>query len=315
MNNQPYNLVFGISMYDIFGFVDSNYRTHDSNPGHVKVSFGGVCRNIAENMARLGANTKFISVLGKDEKGQSLLEHAKKFEIDMSHTLVAEGVSTPTYVAILDEKGEMVSAIVDIDVDRFMTKDFIDSKAEVIRGAEYFFFGADNPELISYTVKKYAGQTKFVLDPVSAAKAAHIKDLIPYFHTVKPNRHEAEVLCGFALDSMSAIRRAGSFFLAQGVQEVFISLDADGIYYKTQSEEGLVKPDAVDVINVTGAGDAFMGGVGYGYLNRLSTLDTVKLAQAMAIMTISHEETIHPELCAEKVTEYINNIQWTTTTF
>ena len=41
-NLEAYNLVFGISIYDIFGFTASNYRSHDSNPGRVKVSFGGV---------------------------------------------------------------------------------------------------------------------------------------------------------------------------------------------------------------------------------------------------------------------------------
>ena len=244
-NLEAYNLVFGISIYDIFGFTASNYRSHDSNPGRVKVSFGGVCRNIAENMARVGANTKFISVLGNNEKGKSILEHAKTKNLDMSDSLVVEGASTPTYVAILDESGEMVSAIVDINVDQYLTEEFIDSKASIIEGAEYMFFGADNPDMIEYIVKKYYGKTKFVLDPVSAAKAAHIKHLLPYFHTVKPNRHEAEVLCGFTIQSVEDVRKAGQYLLSLGVQHVFISLDADGVYYCTSEEEGIVKPDRV----------------------------------------------------------------------
>ena len=173
-NQEAYNLVFGISIYDIFGFTNMNYRSHDSNPGRVKVSFGGVCRNIAENMARVGANTKFISVLGNDEKGKSILEHSKLMNVDMSDSLIVEGASTPTYVAILDEHGEMVSAIVDINVDHHITEAFIDSKASVIEEAEYMFFGADNPEILEYIVKKYEGKTKFVLDPVSAAKAVEV---------------------------------------------------------------------------------------------------------------------------------------------
>ena len=56
---------------------------------------------------------------------------------DMSDSLVVEGASTPTYVAILDENGEMVSAIVDINVDHHLTEEFIDSKASIIEGAEY----------------------------------------------------------------------------------------------------------------------------------------------------------------------------------
>ena len=314
-NLEAYNLVFGISIYDIFGFTASNYRSHDSNPGRVKVSFGGVCRNIAENMARVGANTKFISVLGNDEKGKSILEHSKTMNFDMSDSLVVEGASTPTYVAILDENGEMVSAIVDINVDHHLTEEFIDSKASIIEGAEYMFFGADNPNIIEYIVKKYQGKTKFVLDPVSAAKAAHVKHLMPYFHTVKPNRHEAEVLCGFEIKSVDDVRKAGHYFLSLGVKHVFIRLDADGVYYCTGEEEGIVKPNRVEVVNVTGAGDSFIAGVGYAYLNDLSTLETVKLAQTMSIITISHEETIHPEMAVDYVMEKVNTIDWTVTTF
>lgn len=314
-NHEAYNLVFGISIYDIFGFTASNYRSHDSNPGRVKVSFGGVCRNIAENMARVGATTKFISVLGNDEKGKSILEHSKKMNFDMSDSLVIDGASTPTYVAILDERGEMVSAIVDINVDHYLTEDFIDSKASIIEGAEYMFFGADNPAIIEYIVMKYNGKTKFVLDPVSAAKAGQVKHLVPYFHTVKPNRHEAEVLCGFEIKSVEDVRRAGQYLLSLGVKHVFISLDADGVYYCTANEEGIIKPNRVEVINVTGAGDSFIAGVGYAYLNDLKMLDTVKLAQAMSIITISHEETIHPEMAVEYVQEKVNSIDWTVTTF
>ncbi len=314
-NHEAYNLVFGISIYDIFGFTASNYRSHDSNPGRVKVSFGGVCRNIAENMARVGANTKFISVLGNDEKGKSILEHSKIMNFDMSDSLVIDGASTPTYVAILDEHGEMVSAIVDINVDHHLTEEFIDSKASIIEGAEYMFFGADNPGIIEYIVMKYNGKTKFVLDPVSAAKAGDVKHLLPYFHTVKPNRHEAEVLCGFEIKSVEDVRRAGQYLLSLGVKHVFISLDADGVYYCTADEEGIVKPNHVEVINVTGAGDSFIAGVGYAYLNGLTMLETVKLAQAMSIITISHEETIHPEMAVEYVQEKVNSIDWTVTTF
>ncbi|EPZ53306.1 pfkB carbohydrate kinase family protein [[Clostridium] sordellii ATCC 9714] len=71
-NKQPYALVFGVSIFDIIGFTNNNYRCNDSNPGKVKTSFGGVCRNIAENMARVGVNTKFISILGDDETGRRM---------------------------------------------------------------------------------------------------------------------------------------------------------------------------------------------------------------------------------------------------
>lgn len=308
--NKPYILVFGVSIYDIIGFTNQNYKPHDSNPGRVRVSFGGVCRNIAENMARVGVNTKFISVVGDDEKGRSILEHARGLQLDMRDSLIVKGESTPTYMAILNEDGEMESAIVDMKVTDCITTEFIDSKASLFEEAEYVILGADNPPLLEYLIKKFAGKTKFILDPVSAAKAKHLKHLIPYLHTFKPNRQEAEVLCGFSIENMEDVRKAGRYFLDLGMEKIFISLDAQGVYYNDRESEGILKADKVSIVNVTGAGDSCVAGLGYGYMNGLSTVDTLKMAIAMSVITIAHEETIHPDMDFSLVQEYIEKINW-----
>lgn len=312
---QPYALVFGVSIYDIFGFTDTSFRAYDSNPGRVKVSYGGVCRNIAENMARINLNTKFISIVGDDEKGHSIMQHAQTMNFDMSDSLIIEGASTPTYLAILDEKGEMVSAVVDLKIADNFTPEFIDSKEEEIVNAEYMFFGADNPGIIEYIVKKYYGKTNFVLDPVSAAKAVKLKHLLPYFHTIKPNRHEAEVLCGFSLNNTEDVKNAGRFFLELGVKKVFISLDAEGIYYYDGTNEGIIKSENCSVVNVTGAGDSLVAGIAYGYLHDLPINETVKFSVAMSVITISHEATIHPNMSLPLVEECIATADWKETVF
>ncbi|MGL4522273.1 MAG: carbohydrate kinase family protein [Bacilli bacterium] len=310
MGSERYSLVFGVSIYDIFGFTDKKYRPFDSNPGSVKVSFGGVCRNIAENMARMNVNTKFMSIVGNDDKGTNIISHAKKMGIDMSPTIVVEGGSTPTYLAIIDETGEMVSAVVDLKIASQITPEQIDEKSEIIANAEYMFFDADNPEIIEYIVKKFQGQSHFVLDTCSTAKAKKLKNLIPYFHTIKPNRYEAEILCGFSIESEEDIRKAGQWFIDQGVQNVFISLDADGIYYNNGQEEGILCAQDVDVVNVTGAGDAFVAGLGYGYTHDLNIRETVKIAVTLSIITISHEETIHPELAENYAFTFKDKMKW-----
>ena len=311
-NRQPYALVFGVSVFDICGFTDNNYRSNDSNPGKVRTSFGGVCRNIAECMARVGVNTKFISVLGDDEAGIRMMDHSKVMNYDMSESLIVKGGSTPTYMAILNQNGEMESAVVDMDSLNKMTPSFIDEKREVFENSEYVVVGSDGPELLEYILKKYEGKCKFILDPVSAKKAEEIRHLIKYFHTIKPNRFETEALCGFKIESDEDLRKAGRFFIEQGVKNVFISLDSDGIYYITsEGEEGtLACCEAINVKNVTGAGDSFVAGIGYGYMNNLSIKDTLKYAVAMSIITITHEETINPKMSHEIVIEEINNRCW-----
>lgn len=310
MYEEKYVVVLGASVVDIFGFCSCKYKQYDSIPGNIKMSFGGVSRNIAENMARMGINTKFISILGDDEMGKSILEHSKKIGYDMSDSLILKDSSTPTYLAILNDEGEMVSAIADMkSIDKLNT-DFIDSKDEVIKNAEYVFLDADNPEILEYILKKYQGDTKFVLDPISASKAEKVKHLIKYFHTIKPNRHEAEVLCGFSINNYEDLKRAGEYFISLGIKNVFISLDCDGIYYVSTCESGKIKAENVEVKNVTGAGDAFVAGIGYGYINNLKIKEIVKISITMSSITISHEDTIHPFMNLEYVLNSIGNYSW-----
>ena len=314
-NRQPYALVFGVSVFDICGFTDNNYRSNDSNPGKVRTSFGGVCRNIAECMARVGVNTKFISVLGDDEAGLRMMDHSKVMNYDMSESLIVKGGSTPTYMAILDEQGEMVSAVVDMKIIDAFTTDFIDSKADIIKNSEYMILDSDRPDIVEYIIKTFSGDTKFILDPVSAAKAELVKHLIKYFHTIKPNRYEAEIMCGFKIHNDEDLRRAGKYFKDLGIENVFITLDEDGIYYNNGVQEGKLKANDSVVVNVTGAGDSFVAGIASGYMNNVDIVDTVKYAISMSTITISTEETIHPQMSNELVKEYMNKINWTQTVY
>lgn len=311
-DNNPYILVLGASIVDIFGFCGRSYAQRDSIPGRIKISFGGVCRNIAENLARVGVNTQFISTLGDDENGKSILEHSRKLGYNMENSLFLEGESTPTYLAILNHQGEMESAVVDMENLNKMDEAFVDGKHEVFENAEYTIVDSDNPILLEYILKKYQGKSKFILDPVSAKKAKKIRHLVKYFHTIKPNRFETEALCGFKIETNDDLRKAGRFFIEQGVKNVFISLDADGIYYITsEGEEGtLACCEPIDVKNVTGAGDSFVAGIGYGYMNNLTIKDTLKYSVAMSIITITHEETINPKMSHELVEDLVNRTKW-----
>ncbi|AJD30510.1 PfkB family kinase [Clostridium sporogenes] len=159
---------------------------------------------------------------------------------------------------------------------------FIHSKGSIIEKSEYTVLDSDNAEILEYILKNFKDKTKFILDPVSAEKAKNIRYLIKYFHTIKPNIHEAEILAGFKIESIEDLKKAGEYFISLGIQNVFISLDAEGIYYKNRFEEGKIKAHKV----------------------------TVKFAIAMSNLTIAHENTINPNLTYDIVENNIKNIQW-----
>ena len=125
-----------------------------------------------------------------------------------------------------------------------------------------------------------------------------------------PNRHEAELLCGFEIKTHEDARRAGAYLRGLGIQNIFISLDADGVYYNNGEEEGIIKASCLEILNVTGAGDAFVAGIGAAYMTGKNVVDTVKYAIAMSNITISDEATIHPEMSVRYVEDYLKTATW-----
>ncbi|RUA10015.1 MAG: kinase, partial [Fusobacteria bacterium] len=93
-------------------------------------------------------------------------------------------------------------------------------------------------------------------------------------------------------------------------KNVFISLDAEGVYYTDGINSGKMKSPPVTIKNVTGAGDSFVAGLGFGYIHKLKIIELVKFCMSMSIITISYEGTINPEMDLVKVTSLMKEIQW-----
>jgi sugar/nucleoside kinase (ribokinase family) len=92
-----------------------------SNPAEAHESFGGVARNIAENLARLGAPVALMTAVGNDAAGAALLAHARAAGIDTGATLTLAGACSGTYTVVLDGSGDMVVALADMGLYERLT--------------------------------------------------------------------------------------------------------------------------------------------------------------------------------------------------
>lgn len=291
-----YVCVVGGSNVDIQGSPRGKLIPRDSNIGIVKLSLGGVGRNIAENLARLGAGTKLVSAVGDDPYGRRILEEACRIGLDMADTLVLSNASTSVYLCILDETRDMALAINSMDIYDRMTVAFIESKRRVIEGAALCILDTNLPEeVLEYLLTAFGG-TVFFLDPVSTVKARKVKHFIGACHTVKPNRMEAEVLSGIPIRDEADLGRAAGILHDRGVRQVFISLGADGVFCSTPGETFRLGAPGVRVANATGAGDAFMAALAVGHLMDLDIHRCARLAGAASAIALSHEDTINPAM-------------------
>lgn len=293
--------IIGGTNVDIVGFSNKSLILHDSNPGNIKFSLGGVGRNIGENLSRLGVNTKLISVIGNDIYGKKVIDEGREIGLDLEHSLKIDGESTSIYMSVLDDKCDMKVAISSMDIYDKMTVDFIKSKKSIIDNSQICVIDTNIPkEVIEYVLNNFKN-TKFFLDTVSSSKAIKVKEFIGNFHTIKPNKIEAEILSGIKINDLSDVEKASDYFISMGVKNVFISLGEDGVYYNNGKDRGVYKPKKVKMVNANGAGDAFVAGLVYSELNNFEIIDTLNFASTCSAITIAHKETINPNISLDNI--------------
>ncbi len=294
--NTPYALVIGGANIDFTAFPKAPLIWHDSNPGVIKTSLGGVGRNVAENLARLGTPTKLLSLVGDDAYGAQLIQETERHGVDMSAVDTLAGERTSTYFSVMNTDDDMAVAVADMEIIDLLTPIRLESDLDLITGAELVVVDTNLPaQTLNFLLIEFP-KTRFLVDPVSVTKAEKIKALLPYIHTLKPNRLESEYLTGVHIDCLDDAYRALDCFMEQGVNRVFMSLGADGLVYGCGDERLHCPARPTQVVNATGAGDSMMASIAYGTMQQLAPATLLEFANATASLTLQAETTIAPDL-------------------
>lgn len=296
-----YVTVIGAANIDIHGFTAEKLLYEDSNPGYIKISCGGVARNIAENLARMDVSVKLITALGEDMYGRKITEECKQCGIDISDSLVLKDSNTSMYMSIMDEDGDMKLALCDAEIVEKISIGFLKDKHHILSNSKIIVLDTGlTREIIEYVVTTYKNIPVF-LDPVSIKRSIKVKSMLSYFDTIKLNKHEAEYLSDMSIISTDDLEKAGKYFIDKGVRNVFITLGSEGVYYRNGTASEYLSSPTVHVINATGAGDAFMAGLVYSRLNDLAAHDSAVFSMGAAIVALSHENTINPTISVESI--------------
>jgi len=286
---------------DIHGKADHRIIMRDSNPGTLHASMGGVCRNICENLVRLGSDVKLVTVVGDDSNGKSILRGCEEIGIDMSHVRVLPGERSSSYVSILDDKGDMLLAMSDMHIVKRLDEAFIDEAIDVLSNADIVVCDGN----LSVAAIKHLTEVclaPLYLDPVSTAWAKEFAPFIGFFDTVKPNRMELEALTGMPVDTTAQVVAACDSLLKKGVRRVFVSLGEEGMLYR--GREGTIQRVArpyPDMVNATGAGDASMAGIVWASRQGMSADEIICVGMAAGMIAIASEDTISSRMTPENI--------------
>ena len=200
----------------------------DSNPGRVRMSPGGVGRNIAHNLALLGLDTGLVTVLGDDVAAGKITASCGELGIDLSRALRLTGASTSTYLYITGPDGDLALAVSDMDLCDRLTPEVLAPRLDWLNRAQALVVDANIPEASIDWLCRHAGVPVFA-DPVSVTKAEKLRSLLGRIDTLKPNRLEAEALSGIPITDEASLNRAADVLLETGLRRVFITLGQDGV--------------------------------------------------------------------------------------
>ena len=301
LRNPSYAAVIGGVNMDLGGQSAAPLVDRDSNPGKVRMSLGGVGRNIAHNMALLGTDVRLLTAFGDDLYAQKIAASCGELGIDISQSLQVPGASTSTYLFIAGPDGDMALAVSDMDIYKHVTPAWLQSRRALLENAQVIVVDTNIPaETIHWLCENI--KVPIFADPVSTAKAEKLRGVLGKLHTLKPNRLEAELLSGVTITDEASLREAVRVLLSTGLHRVFISLGGDGVYAADRTGAAVHMPALPATMrNATGAGDAFMAALAFAYLEGTNLEDTARLAQAAAAIAIEGEETINPNMSAEAI--------------
>ncbi|MCF0185687.1 MAG: MarR family transcriptional regulator [Bacteroidaceae bacterium] len=296
LNRKPHVAVVGAANIDITASANGKYIPCDSCPGSVAISYGGVGRNIAHNLVLMGCEVSLLTAFGEDEFALGLMRDCERLNLDIHHSTIIAGQRSSMYVCVNDENGEVVSAVSAMDINDSINPKYIEQHIDFINSCDAVVLEANIPsETIAYIFDNC--NVPVFADTVSTAKSHRIFDVISShrpIHSLKMNRIEAMELSGEDESSLEILDMAANVLHNKGVKRVYITLGSLGSYYHDKDGGRLMPCPKVEVVNTSGAGDAFLSGVVLAFLNGLDIESTNKCAVRAAAITVQCGEAVNP---------------------
>jgi pseudouridine kinase len=286
----PRVIVIGGANVDIKGRSGNSFVGGTSNPGEVTVSPGGVARNIAESLARLGIKVSLITALGNDANGALLRQSCDATGVDLAMAITARA-STGSYLVILDQRGELVSAINDMRAIDALAPDHLAAHAAAFAEADMLIADCNLSEACLEWLCQFSGQrgVRLLIEPVSVPKVKKllsIKRPAPVF-AITPNASQLAALAGE--DGAAGVVKLHSM----GFSNVVLHRGSAGAVASDGSRVVEIAPIAVDTIaDVTGAGDAAVAGLVCGLLDGRSLAESAQLGQCAAAIKLSSPQSV-----------------------
>jgi pseudouridine kinase len=276
-----------------------------SNPARAERSFGGVARNVAENLTRLGVETALCTIVGDDENGKALLEHARHAGVDVHLTMCDSAGATPEYAAVVDTSGDLVVGVSDMRaLDAFGIAD-LDERWSAIAQSRWVFADCNlRTDVLAQCVERarHAG-FKLAVDAVSEPKVLRLPDDLTGIDVLFLNEAEAAVYLREDFAARTPLERA-KVLRSRGARAVMLTRGANGIVACGDDECVEICATPAQCIDVTGAGDALVAAAVFRLLHGDSIAGAARIGSLCAALTIESPSSVRADLSPATLEEH-----------
>lgn len=291
-------MIIGIGGVNIdFKYTLQTNQLNSSNEATFKQSFGGVMRNVLENLGKLNQDVYLVSFVGQDALGEAVLDYSKKY---MNISLVKKtNKQTGTYVALSYQNDLVIGAS---SVDLAFSLDYLKSIEKTLIKASMLLFDSNlDAQSIAYLIN--LGNTyniKTVLIGVSVPKMKNVpKDLKGLYLSIH-NIDEINAYLNTKTDPVSL----NKLMKQKGVKHSIITHGKSPLSYNTYKIDIKENPNFVDP---TGLGDAFSAGVIYGDMKGYTIEYACVIGMTNAYYKAQSSETVRHDLTEQKLLKEVDS--------
>lgn len=291
-------VIIGGAAVDLKGIPGAALKPGASNLGVLRKSTGGVGLNIALNLAALGLEPVFISIVGDDSDGDFIVQRCRAAGLATDRITRQAGEATAVYQAILDEHGELFAGISAMSILDRLTPAFLASCTDLIAGAPLVVMDANPPGETAAWIAGLARDAGAPLwmEPTAFDTCGRLRDHLAGVSWISPNVEELEALAGRSAGTIDEMADAARSLLGRGVKEVFVTCGEGGILHVRDGAADTTRTPVIAARDVTGAGDAFVAGTVFGLLQGMASTRALRYGMAAAFLTVQVSASVHPGL-------------------
>jgi len=248
---------------------------------------GGKGSNQAVGVARLGADSHFVAIIGNDKLGEIGMDLYKAEGVDTRYLKRTSELATGVGFIILDQNGRN-GIILDMSANRLMDAAFVDLAEEKIAKSKVVMSVLEIP--VEAAARAMAlGRKHGVLTVLNPAPAVQLsEEIIQNVDVITPNETELRILLGLAPDDPTPTRELAHRLKNLGVKNIIITMGEEGSLVLTQTEEVQIPSVRVSVVDTTGAGDSYNSGLAIALAEGKDILQAARFAACSGALACTH---------------------------